>query len=180
MIPQHSIYCFTLMMILVRSGSKHHLRTSLSVSSSSEAAKTAGAAAVNTNGPSPPIQTSSNKNNQASVSPSSSGFSSIGNSSCSSGSGSPPGNSFFFFLSNFQGFEPEKLWSTSNYRFCIYFEIVILSVCVFFFDHKLVHSWSIIKTWKSVLYVVLLVKFIQKADYYSTQSSRKYFFFLIA
>ena len=106
------------MMILVRSGSKHHLRTSLSVSSSSEAAKTAGAAAVNTNGPSPPIQTSSNKNNQASVSPSSSGFSSIGNSSCSSGSGSPPGNSFL--LPNFQGFEPEKLWSTSNYRFCTY------------------------------------------------------------
>jgi len=72
----------------VRSGSKHHLRTSLSVSSS-EAAKTGPVTpVVNTNGPSPP--TSPNKNNQASVSPSSSGFSSIGNSSCSSGSGSPP------------------------------------------------------------------------------------------
>lgn len=69
--------------ILVRSGSKHHLRTSLSVSS--EAPKT--------NGSSSPA--SANKNNQT---PSSSGFSSIGNSSCSSGSGSPPGENSKPFL----------------------------------------------------------------------------------
>ena len=118
------------MMILVRSGSKHHLRTSLSVSSSSEAAKT-GAAAVNTNGPSPPIQTSSNKNNQASVSPSSSGFSSIGNSSCSSGSGSPPG---IFFLTN-SGFLSQK-----NYGPCLTMDFVFRNSsgeCLYFFDHKL-------------------------------------------
>merc|ERR1719203_1174369 len=72
----------------VRSGSKHHLRTSLSVSSS-EAAKTGPVTpVVNTNGPSPPTRTI--KLQSVLLHPDSSGFSSIGNSSCSSGSGSPP------------------------------------------------------------------------------------------
>ena len=53
---RHSIYYPTFIMISVRSGSKHHLRTSLSVSSS-EAAKTGPVTpVVNTNGPSPPTR----------------------------------------------------------------------------------------------------------------------------
>ena len=70
------INSISIFQISVRAGSKHHLRTSLSVSSSSEANKSTNANPINKN----------------SKSPSSSGFSSIGNSSCSSGSGSPPGN----------------------------------------------------------------------------------------